>query len=52
MFKNILTITLVISNTIVILALAISTGVAMTAVNEKREIQLLAPDTTSKVLYE
>ena len=49
-FRNILTIVSLITNTRLILTLAISRGAKIIAINEKRETLLLAPDETIKVL--
>ena len=49
-FKNNLTIPLLTGNTRVILALAIQVGLTVALVNEQREVPLLAPYKTNKVL--
>ena len=50
LFKNILTIAFLIRNTRPILTLTITADVPMTVINEYREVLLLTPQKTSKVL--
>ena len=49
-FRNILTIPLLIGNTRLILALAIPTGIPMTVINQQRKTPLLTPDKASTAL--